>query len=166
MVAHITPYRYASLAGAKSSAGRGNPSSQRRTSAPIDGAFLMPVSYGGCAWDAFERAGFLCDRFSTPRTVVTQSRGKDRGDSNHKGVLPMAKLRLFPTRNPAEKAAAHRAMAKAALFADSSAKTRLKRYNHHIEKARALEAEQAHIRRSRLMQAYDILRAENAEVSS
>lgn len=77
----------------------------------------------------------------------------------------MAKLRLFPTRNPAEKAAAHRAMAKAALFADSSAKTRLKRYNHHIEKARTLEAEQAHIRRSRLMQAYDILRAENAEVS-
>ncbi|MGP9549784.1 hypothetical protein [Halomonas sp. AOP42-D1-22] len=77
----------------------------------------------------------------------------------------MAKLRLFPTRNPAEKAAAHRAMAKAALFADSSAKTRLKRYNHHTEKARALEAEQAHIRRSRLMKAYDTLRAENAEVS-
>ena len=40
-----------------------------------------------------------------------------------------------------------------------------KRYNHHIEKARALEAEQVHIRRSRLMQAYDTLRAENAEVS-
>lgn len=78
----------------------------------------------------------------------------------------MAKLRLFPTRNPAEKAAAHRAMAKAALFADSSAKTRLARYNHHIEKARALEAEQDHIRRSRLMQAYDALRAENAEVGS
>lgn len=76
----------------------------------------------------------------------------------------MTKLRLFPTRNPAEKAAAHRAMAKAALFANSSAKTRLKRYNSHIEKARALEAEQDHIRRSRLMQAYDALRAENAEV--
>ena len=157
---------YALLAGAKSLAGRRNPSSQRRTSAPIDGAFLMPVSYGGCAWAGFGLAGFLCDRFPTPRTVATQSRRKDRGDSNHKGVLPMAKLRLFPTRNPAEKAAAHRAMAKAALFADSSAKTRLARYNHHIEKARALEAEQDHIRRSRLMQAYDALRAENAEVGS
>ena len=75
-------------------------------------------------------------------------------------------MKLFPTRNPSARAVAHRAMAKAALFADSSAKTRLKRYNHHTEKARALEAEQAHIRRSRLMQAYDILRAENAEVSS
>ena len=52
----------------------------------------------------------------------------------------MAKLRLFPTRNPSARAAAHRAMAKAALFADSSASTRLKRYNHHIEKAQQLEA--------------------------
>lgn len=153
---------YALLAGAKSSAGRGNPSSNRRTSAPIDGAFLMPVSYGGCAWDAFERAGFLFDRFSTPRTVATQSRGKDRGDSNQIGVTPM---KLFPTRNLSARAAAHRAMAKSALFADSSAAVRLKRYNHQIEKARALEAEQVHIRRSRLMQPYDTLRAEKAEVS-
>ncbi|HBP41908.1 MAG: hypothetical protein ACTJG4_03010 [Vreelandella alkaliphila] len=74
-------------------------------------------------------------------------------------------MKLFPTRNPSARAAAHRAMAKSALFSDSSAAVRLKRYNSHIEKARALEAEQAHIRRSRLMQAYDTLRAENAEVS-
>ena len=31
-------------------------------------------------------------------------------------------------------------MAKAALFADSSTRTRLNRYNHHIEKAQQLEA--------------------------
>ncbi|MGP9498589.1 hypothetical protein [Halomonas sp. AOP43-D1-4] len=74
-------------------------------------------------------------------------------------------MKLFPTRNPSARAAAHRAMAKSALFSDSSAAVRLKRYNHHIEKARALEAEQAHIRRSRPMKAYDTLRAENAEVS-
>lgn len=37
-------------------------------------------------------------------------------------------------------AAAHRAMAKAALFSDSSARTRLKRYNQHMDKARTLEA--------------------------
>lgn len=47
---------------------------------------------------------------------------------------------MFPTRNPSARAAAHRAMARAALFADSSASTRLKRYNHHAEKARRLEA--------------------------
>ncbi|MGP9633878.1 hypothetical protein ACT3R7_12530 [Halomonas sp. AOP43-A1-21] len=140
MLTILMTNRYAELADAKSSAGRRNPSSQRRNSAHIDGAFLVPVSYGGCAWADFGLAGFLCDRFPTPRTVATQSRRKDRGDSNHKGVLLMAKLRLFPTRNPAEKAAAHRAMAKAALFADTSASTRLKRYNHHIEKARHLEA--------------------------
>ncbi|MDN3523524.1 hypothetical protein [Halomonas ramblicola] len=51
----------------------------------------------------------------------------------------MAKLRLFPSRNPSARAAAHRAMARAALFSDSSASTRLRRYNHHINKARAFE---------------------------
>ncbi|NVF12988.1 hypothetical protein [Vreelandella maris] len=44
------------------------------------------------------------------------------------------------TRSLSSRAAAHRAMAKSALFADSSASTRLKRYNHHIEKAERLEA--------------------------
>lgn len=52
----------------------------------------------------------------------------------------MAKLRLFLTPNPSKRAAAHRTMAKAALFADTSVSTRLKRYNHHIDKARHLEA--------------------------
>ena len=102
---HLPVPLYALLADAKSSAGRGNPSYPRRTSAPtLAGAFFVPaMRYGCCAWDAFERAGSLGCRFSTPRTVATQSRGKDRGDSNIQGVLPMAKLRLFPTRNPAEK---------------------------------------------------------------
>lgn len=163
MVAHIIPYRYASLAGAKSSAGFSGPKSQRRNSATIDGAFLVPVSYGGCAWDTFGCAGFLCDRSANLRTVAPISCLAATGDdSKHKGVTPM---KLLPTRNPSARAAAHRAMAKSALFADSSAAVRLRRYNHHIEKARALEAEQVHIRRSRLMKAYDTLRAENAEVS-
>lgn len=52
----------------------------------------------------------------------------------------MAISRLIPTRNPSARAAAHRAMAKAALFSDSSAAVRLKRYNHHMTKARSLEA--------------------------
>ncbi len=46
------------------------------------------------------------------------------------------------TRNPfalSSRIAAHKAMAKAALFADSSASTRLKRYRHHMHRARTLE---------------------------
>ncbi|SEQ69523.1 hypothetical protein SAMN04244573_02066 [Azotobacter beijerinckii] len=39
-----------------------------------------------------------------------------------------------------QRAAAHRAMALAALRADSSLSSRLARYNHHITIARSLEA--------------------------
>ena len=39
------------------------------------------------------------------------------------------------------RALAHRRMALAALHANSSLSTRLKRYNHHIEIARTLEAQ-------------------------
>lgn len=46
-------------------------------------------------------------------------------------------------RNPstaANRIAAHRAMAMAALHADSSLSTRLARYNHHMQRARSLES--------------------------
>jgi hypothetical protein len=52
----------------------------------------------------------------------------------------MAIASLFPTRTLPARVAAHRAMARAALFSDSSAAVRLKRYNHHMDKARTLEA--------------------------
>lgn len=132
--------RYASPAAAKSAAGFGDPELQRRTSAPMTGAFFVPVSYGGCAWETFGSAGFLCDRFANLRTVAPIFLARDLGDSKHKGVTPMAKLRLPLTRS--SRAAAHRAMAKAALFSDSSAAVRLKRYNHHMSKARHLEAQE------------------------
>ena len=51
-----------------------------------------------------------------------------------------------PARNPSalhDRAAAHRAMAIAALRADSSLSVRLKRYNRHMVICRALEAEAA-----------------------
>jgi hypothetical protein len=118
--------------------GRENPQSQRRTSAPTDGAFLVPVSYGGCAWAGFGLAGFLCGRFLTPRTVASQSREKDGGDSTHKGVSPMKHACIAS----ASRARAHRKMAFAALRSDSSAAVRLKRYNHHMIKARRLEAQE------------------------
>lgn len=47
------------------------------------------------------------------------------------------------TQNPSatpSKAAAHRAMAIAALHADSSLSVRLNRYRHHMDRARALTA--------------------------
>lgn len=51
-------------------------------------------------------------------------------------------IRLYPTRKPSKsRALAHRAMAKAALFSDSSVAVRLKRYSHHMDRARALEAQ-------------------------
>ncbi|MFU1520128.1 hypothetical protein ACM25P_16850 [Vreelandella alkaliphila] len=84
---------YHGFAVAKSTAGRRNPFYPRRYSAlTIAGAFFMPVvrHYGGCAWARFGVAGSLGCRFPTPRTVATQSRRKDRGDSNIQGVLPMA----------------------------------------------------------------------------
>ena len=49
------------------------------------------------------------------------------------GATPMQQLRNL-------RAAAHRHMAISALRADSSLSTRLARYQHHITKARALEA--------------------------
>lgn len=143
MLANATPCVYACGAGAKSSADLGRSNKSRRTSATnIAGAFFVPASYGGCAWDAFERAGFLDYRSANPRTVAPIRCLAASGDgSNNQGVIPMALLRLSNviTRNLSSRAAAHRAMAKAALFADSSASTRLKRYNHHIEKAQQLE---------------------------
>lgn len=50
------------------------------------------------------------------------------------------------TRNPSalrDRAAAHRAMALAALRADSSLSVRLRRYNHHMTVARSLDADAA-----------------------
>jgi len=44
------------------------------------------VSYGGCAWDALGRAGFLDSRFTTLRTAVTHSCGNERGSSSYQGV--------------------------------------------------------------------------------
>src|SRR5690554_4517641 len=115
----------------------------RRTSAAqVSGAIFVPAARnGGCAWDTFGCAGSLGCRSANPRTVAPIHCLAAAGDdSTIQGVIPMASFRLFPTRDNASRAAAHRAMAKAALLADSSAAVRLRRYNHHIEKARTLEA--------------------------
>ena len=55
---------------------------------------------------------------------------------------PSTSGRITPARNPSinTRAAAHRAMAFAALHANSSLSVRLARYNDHMARARALEA--------------------------
>lgn len=110
------------------------------------GAFFVPAvhRYGGCARDAFGRAGFLCVRSANLRTVTTPTcLAAGRGDSNHKGVSQMsntAQGASAPSLLSRHIAAAHRRMAIAALRADSSLSVRLSRYNAHVTKARRLEA--------------------------
>lgn len=145
MLANATPCVYANGADAKSSADLGGSKPLRRTSASsIAGAFfVLAMRYGDCARDAYGHAGVLEGRSANLRTVAPiRYLAVSGDDSKPQGVTPMALLRLSNviTRSLSGRAAAHRAMAKAALFADSSASTRLKRYNHHIEKAQQLEA--------------------------
>ncbi|WP_110651726.1 hypothetical protein [Salinicola peritrichatus] len=52
----------------------------------------------------------------------------------------MTSVRLFPARFIRSRARAHRAMARAALFSDSSSSVRLGRYNDHMAKAISLES--------------------------
>ena len=132
---------YIAFVAANSATGFGDPSHVRRNSAPITiaGAFFVPAvpCYGGCARETFGSAGFLTSRFANLRTAATHNRlATVRGSSDTTlGVRPMHAL------NPSKiRAAAHRAMAIAALHADSSLSVRLKRYNSQMEKARQLDA--------------------------
>ena len=133
--------RYGSPVAANSATGFGDPISKRRTGAPITiaGAFFVsahPV-YGGCAWETFGSAGFRLPRFANLRTAATQLFGDKRGSSySVNGATPMTTL--IPSK---VRALAHRRMAMSALRAKSSLSVRLKRYNHHMDQARALEAQ-------------------------
>ena len=132
--------RYSLPVAANSATGRRNPRTSRRISAQITtaGVFFRPqlrvmaaVCGQASAWPGAYYPGIptLC-------TAATQSRRKDGGGSSLKvGAHHMHAL------NPSKiRAAAHRAMALAALHANSSLATRLSRYNAHMSKARALEA--------------------------
>ena len=130
--------RYSAPVAVSPAADLGRSNFSRRTSAhhPKAGAFFASVvsRYGGCAWDTFGCAGCLESRSANPRTAATPIRLAANGDSSPtQGATPMQQLRNL-------RAAAHRRMAIAALRADSSLRTRLARYQHHITKARALEA--------------------------
>ena len=139
-LAQHQPWRYRSPVTVNTVADLGRSNNSRRTGAPktIAGAFFVPavMLYGSCARDTFGCAGFLESRSANPRTAATIPRlAANGGSSTIPGATPMHTL------NPSRlRAAAHRRMAFAALRADSSAATRLARYQHHMSKARALES--------------------------
>ena len=138
-VASCMGWDYSALAGANSPAGFGDPSNNRRIGAPVSiaGAFFVPamLCYGGCAWETFGSAGFLLSRFANLRTAASNNRlATIRGSSSTIGAPPM-KHALSPSK---ARAAAYKAMAFAALHANSSLSVRLARYNAHMTKARSL----------------------------
>ena len=145
-VAKLTHRRYGSLCHIADN-GFCSPNIERRISAtvPKAGAFFMPATsfYGGCARGALERAGFLSSRSANPCTAATQSCfAAGSGGSSTKGAVHMKHARN-PSSRTNSRAAAFKAMAFAALYADSSLSVRLTRYNAAMAKARSLEAQEA-----------------------
>lgn len=63
------------------------------------------------------------------------------------------RLSCLAKRSLSGRAAAHRAMARATLFTDHSLRIRYQRYQHHIQKARDLDATAASSPRSAAVQA-------------
>lgn len=139
VVARRKTERYALAVAANSATGCRNPQRYRRTSAQftIAGVFfrLRSSVMAAVCGQASAWPGSCISGIPTPHMAATQSRRKDRGSSQidmgapHMHALNPSKIR----------AAAQRAMARAALHANSSLRSRLARYNSHMEKARALE---------------------------
>lgn len=133
--------RYGLPVAANSATGFCSPNIVRRISATVSkaGAFFMAAIsfYGGCAWGAFERAGFLTSRSANLRTAATQlCFAAGSGGSSTLGAVPV-KHALIPS---AIRVFAHRRMALSALRAISSLSVRLARYNSHMAIARTLES--------------------------
>ena len=137
--------RYSAAVAANSATGFSRPNISRLTSAIVSkaGAFFVPAIsfYGGCAWGAFGRAGFLESRSTYPRTAATQIRlVAISGGSSTLGAVPMKHSHALNPSAIQQHAASLKARAFAALHADSSLSVRLARYNAAMAKARALEA--------------------------
>lgn len=135
--------RYCLPVTANSVIGFRSPNNPRRTSAALltAGAFLCPLyCYGGCVWEAVRSAGALGYRSANPRTAATLNRfAAVRGSSTIQGATPMTTLPIpVAAQINRARAAAHKAMAYAALRSNSSLNVRLNRYNNHMNKARAI----------------------------
>lgn len=131
---------YRQRVAAYSANGLGGLNSTRRNSATISiaGAFFVPAVqiYGGLRGSTLGCAGLLVRRSANPAQPATQfCLAAERGGSSVQGASPMNAT------NPSkERACAHKAMAMAALRANSSLAVRLRRYNHHMDIARSLES--------------------------
>ena len=140
-VAHRVSGLYVEHVAANSATDLGGSNSKRRNSAPITiaGAFFVPAfsCYGGLRRSTLGCAGLLVRRSANPvQSATLICLAADGGGPSVQGS-PRMKHALNPFKN---RAAAHRAMALAALHANSSLATRLARYNAHMSKARALES--------------------------
>ena len=128
---------YSAGVAANSAIESGSSEISRRT-APRKRFFCVHFMVG-CAWEALAPAGFLDTGLPDPCTVRHPSSGSDAANSKNQGVLPMKTLSLpIAAKIKRGRIAAHKAMAYAALHADSSLNTRLNRYNNHMNKARAI----------------------------
>lgn len=133
---------YGSHVAANSATRLGGLNCPRRYSAHlrIAGAFFVPAItfYGGLRGSTSVCAGSLGRRSANPAQPTTQScLAAVGGGSYVQGATPM-KHALIPSKI---RALAHRRMAMSALRANSSLSVRLKRYNHHMDQARSLEAQ-------------------------
>lgn len=130
-------FGYSARVAANSAIESGSSEISRRT-APRKRFFCAHFMVG-CAWEAFAPAGFLDTGLPDPCTVRHPSSGSDAANSENQGVPPMKTLSLpIAAKIKRGRIAAHKAMARAALHADSSLSTRLNRYNEHMSKARAI----------------------------
>lgn len=137
--------RYASPAAANSAAGIGVPTAKADTPPPE--RFFCVRSMASLLW-----AGRVVASTDAPDPLpgTPTPHGSAHPDwrqgsgvlSRCKGDIAMSTRRIL-TLNPTKaRARYHRACARAALFADSSLSVRLRKYNHHAEKARHLEAQE------------------------
>lgn len=130
-------FGYSARVAANSVTGFSRPTISRRT-APRKRFFCAHFMVG-CAWEAFAPAGFLDAGRLTRAQFATFCLVAVLANSKNQGVPPMKTLSLpIAAQIKRGRIAAHKAMARAALHADSSLSTRLNRYNDHMSKARAI----------------------------
>lgn len=116
--------------------GTPNPKTVRSTSSHIPmRSFFSRVFYGGAVWGTFVCTGFLTSQFWRPAQRYRPSTPNDAGSSSTLGTTSMHTL--IPSKI---RALAHRRMALSALRANTALSVRLKRYNAHMDRARALES--------------------------
>lgn len=136
-VAAGTAFGYSIGLAANSVSGSASPTVSRRT-APRKRFFCAHFMVG-CAWEAFAPAGFLDAGLADPCTVRHPSSASDAANSNLSRSSTMKTLTLpLAARIKRDRIAAHKAMAYAALHADSSLNVRMARYNNHMSQARAI----------------------------